>query len=119
MKKKKVIMLGVAIVGAFVLTLAFAPIYPYRPYRILNPNDGWTPCDKWLTPHHCDRLVVLLGDYGEWHLRVGKRTVLISLQLKLDREETGNYSQKAEPEWKRAFMRNIVESQRRPLNDFE
>jgi hypothetical protein len=112
-------MLGVAVVSVVALAVALAPIYPYRPYRTLNPNDGWTPCDKWLTPEHCDRLVILLDRYGELHLRVGRRLVLIPLKLKLDREETGNYSQKAEPERKRAFMRNIVESQGRPLSDFQ
>ena len=101
------------------LVIAFAPVFPYRPYRLLNPNDGWTPCDKWLTSDHCDRLEALLQDYGERYIRAGQRRVLITLKLKLDRELTGNYSMKAEPGWTKTYMDNIINGKGEPPSSFE
>ena len=76
----------------------FLPVCPYRPYRLLNPNDGWQAIDEWQTEHHCDRFVGKLREYGEWCLRAGRTTVLITGRLKLDTELTGNFSQKAGPD---------------------
>ena len=98
MKRKRtwLLIVGSLVAVVLVLVLLFAPIFPYRPSRLLNPNDGWTPCDKWLTVEHCDRFEGLLEDDDEWHIRAGRRLVLIPFGLKRDRELTGNYSQKAE-----------------------
>ncbi len=119
MTRKGKITGAVAVLGLVALVVVFAPIFPYRPYRLLKPDDGWIPCDKWLTPAHCDRLVVVLDDNGVCHIRVGPRIVLIPLRLKMNREDVGNLSQKAEAGWRNAFMRNIIEGQRRPPDDFE
>ena len=97
MKRKRKIIFGGLAVIVLALVIAFAPVYPYRPYQLINPNDGWTPNDKQLTAEHCDRLEVELQGH-EHYIRAGSRLVLITLKLKLDRDTTGNYSTKAGPE---------------------
>jgi len=93
-KSKKIGTLTAAVVG-LVAAVYFLPVWPYRPYQLLRPDDGWQPVDEWLTERHCDRFVAKLRDSGEWGFRPGRNTVLITGRLKLDKELTGNYSQKA------------------------
>lgn len=88
-----------AVVAISIIACAyFLPVFPYRPYHLINPNVGWEPADEWLTQRHCDRFVAKLREYDEWCIRAGQTRVLITGKLKLDVELTGNFSQKAGPD---------------------